>query len=231
MMRSVGVIGAGGRLGSQVVKEARSAGWQLTLSAGGDSWLERSRPEVVIDASRPPALRRVVEYCAAAGIALVEAVSGLDGEALELVATLGDRVPVVIAPNLAWGHHLQLLALQAAAGAIENRQEWKASVTDRHPRSKKERPSATCRRLEYACHAYGIEDPQVFVIRDGPPVSDHSVTLASEGETLTLMHAVSDLRAAARGAITAAHWLLAADSPGLWTMHDVWNHNEPLRLA
>jgi 4-hydroxy-tetrahydrodipicolinate reductase len=225
-MPSVGVVGASGRLGSHVVEAVGLAGWQLTLSASTDKWFERSRPEVVIDASRPPALRRVVDYCAESGSGLVEAVSGLDDEALDSVAALGERVPVILAPNLAAGHHLQLLALQAALGAIRNRQEWKVSVTDRHPRSKKERPSATCRRLEQACRAYGIEDPQVLVIRDGAPVSDHSVTLVSEGETLTLMHAVSDLRAAARGAIEAARWLLEVE-PGLWTMQDVWNSNEP----
>jgi 4-hydroxy-tetrahydrodipicolinate reductase len=221
VMPDVGVIGARGRLGSRVVDALDVAGWHLVLSATTDGWFEEGRADVVIDASRPPALPQVVEYCAGSGSGLVEAVSGLSGDDHALLTSLSARVPVVLAPNLAWGHYLQVVAMRAVLSTMQNSSEWNVVITDRHPTSKREQPSATCNRLGEICRAHGIEHPDVQVTRAGEPVSDHAMVLSGKGESLTIMHSVSDLVAAARGALKAAHWLLSAE-PGLWTMQEVW---------
>jgi 4-hydroxy-tetrahydrodipicolinate reductase len=94
-------------------------------------------------------------------------------------------------------------------------------VSDRHPVSKRDKPSATARELARICQAVGVDRVDIASYREGPPVSDHWVTLTRGEETLTFTHATRDLGAAAHGALRAARWVKAA-GPRVWSMADVW---------
>lgn len=227
MSRKLGVVGARGRLGQSVVDAATALGWQITLTATRDGWEQSATPDVVIDASHRCGVARVAGYCARAGCGLVEAVSGLEASARSALADAGAIVPVVVASNLAYGHHLHARAVAAAVGMLSADEQWSVCVSDRHPASKRDRPSATARELVRICESMGVGGVDIVSHRKGPPVSDHWVTLARGDETLTLAHSTRDLGAAAHGALRAADWLEHA-GPGLWSMTDVWEAGEEI---
>jgi 4-hydroxy-tetrahydrodipicolinate reductase len=203
-----------------VVAAAVRDGWRVTLTVTPDLWRELERPDVVVDASRCSVVPSVAAYCVRSGCALLEAVSGLDRHAEQALREAARAVPVVLAPNLSYGHYLQTRAAALATSAICDR-AWDVVVTDRHPVTKRDRPSATARELQQVCLSGGVTNASIETIRSGPPVSDHHVTLIGDGETIVFTHAVTDLRAAVSGALHAARWLLTA-APGMWSMRDVW---------
>jgi 4-hydroxy-tetrahydrodipicolinate reductase len=218
---NLGIIGAHGRLGRRVAEAATAAGWRLTLSATSADWIESDTPDVVIDASNRSCVERVAAYCAGSGAALLEAISGLGADERRLLAEASERVPVLVAANLSQGHYLQTLALAAALRPVAGGREWSVLVSDRHPTTKRDRPSATCLELARRCEEEGAVNVELSSRREGPPVSEHSIQLGGAGESVTITHSVTDLIASATGALAAASWLKDA-APGIWTMRDVW---------
>jgi 4-hydroxy-tetrahydrodipicolinate reductase len=211
--RKLGIVGASGRLGRRIHGTAQDRGWTVTLAADSRGWTVSSTPDVIIDASHQSALPLVASYCRGESVPLVLGTSGLSPADHDLLTCLSDEVAVVWAPNFAQGHLVQLLMLDAALAAAE---PWEATVVERHPRMKLDRPSATALVLAAACGA-GAE---VASIRGGNPVSDHTVVLTAAGETVTVTHRVTDVAPAVDGALRAAAWA-AAQPPGLWSMRDL----------
>ena len=74
-----------------------------------------------------------------------------------------------------------------------------------------------CNRLS---ELVGIRGASVGTPTRGDVVGDHTVIFASAGERLELGHRATDRRIYARGAVTAARWLMGRP-PGLYGMADV----------
>jgi 4-hydroxy-tetrahydrodipicolinate reductase len=212
----VGVIGATGRLGSRLAAECARRGVPVVLAASRGPWQATSAPTVVLDASRGAVLPRTAQYCRDTGAGLIACASDLGQEELRTAEELSREVPVVRAVNLSVGHWLQRHLLGAAARiarALPDRPC--AGVLERHPVSKRDRPSATARSLAETWRT-GSGDPvhEVASYRAGHAVSEHLVELTFEHESLTFRHDVRDLRAACYGALAAASW--AHDAPPGW---------------
>jgi len=225
-LHSLGVIGAGGRLGTRIVGLARERGVALpVLASRRAGWAIERRPDVVIDASHRTALPEVVAYCEREAVALVCATSGLDAADVHALTELAHSVPVVRATNLSFGHYLQTQAVAAIASCLARHRDRgdrvEVRVVDRHPAHKQDRPSATALRLAELCRPDGgaaiIES-----LRHGAPVSAHHVGWTFEGEELIVEHGVSDRGGAAAGALLAAGWLVGR-APGLFEMSDVYH--------
>ncbi len=222
MSVGLGIVGASGRLGRRVRAAAEEAGWEVVLAAGSSAWDVELTPDVLVDVSSVRALPVVAGYCRRAGVPLVNGVSGLGEADRLLLEELSEYVAVVRAPNFSFGHLLQVVMLEAAASALVRSTPWEATVSERHPRTKADRPSATALELAGVCDGAGLRLGEIASVRGGIPVSDHAVLLAGEGETVTLSHSVADLSAAAAGAVRAAAWALGR-RPGLWGMRDVYD--------
>jgi 4-hydroxy-tetrahydrodipicolinate reductase len=219
----IGVIGAEGRLGRVICGLAARAGCVVTLAGRRGGWEVTARPEVVIDVSHRSALPSVLEFCNEKRVPLVEGTSGLTDEDLAAIRRLSKRVAVVRAPNFAFGSFLQAALVSHLAGLMRGAPDCEASIVDRHPSSKADRPSATAgelARLWAAGHGSAVRD--VASVRGGLPVADHSLTVTLQGETVTVHHGVGDRAAAAAGALRAAH-RLCGRPPCLWTMADVYS--------
>jgi 4-hydroxy-tetrahydrodipicolinate reductase len=222
MSKGLGIVGVSGRLGRQLLSLAPSAGWTVTLRVNRASWLETSPPLVVIDVSHVSMLGRVLDYCVANEAGLVYGTSNLGDAERRALLSAAEQIPVVLAPNFTFGHQLQRHALAAMLGALAGHQHaWQLTVLERHPPTKRDAPSATAISLDAACEAAGMRSAgEIQSVRGGLPVSDHTVLVSSSGEQVTLMHEVSDLSAAANGALRAAEWALDR-ATGCWSMQDV----------
>lgn len=219
----VTVIGAQGRLGSALVNEYQQDPDTMVYEVVRGSWptpqiaAERLNG-VVIDASGPEALEQTVALCRSSRSALLYCVSNPNRDA-ELLEELSKEVAVCVAANLSPLHWIQE-RLAGTIAYLSDRLELRPSVTvtDRHPATKRDRPSASARRLTESFTG----DVDVVVHRDGVPVSDHTVDITIDGEVLRIEHGVRDYRAAGSHARLLARWLHTS-GPGLYTARYVYN--------
>lgn len=217
----IGVIGAQGRLGREIVARAGELGHRVSLTGGRTQW-RGDTADVIVDASAPAALPGVVAFCRERRIPLLSTVSGLSPDDFGLLASLADEVPVLRADNLSLGHHLQKTLVRLLAATIRGRglpaTQW--HVVDRHPATKRDRPSATAQVLAAAVGAVSGGTVDVDSVRSGLAVCDHSVEAVLDQETLTLSHHVGDRSVYADTAVRAAVWLHRISTPGMLFMDD-----------
>jgi 4-hydroxy-tetrahydrodipicolinate reductase len=214
---TLGVIGAGGRLGGRVVAAAGDGGVPVVLRGGRTGWAG-DVPAVIIDASVAAALPDVLAYCGKHGVPLLSATSGLTAADRDALAELARGLPVLRAENLSLGHHLQC-RLAAVLRPFAARGEVR--IVDRHPAYKVDRPSATALALRAVLG--GAADAGIDSVRAGMPVCEHDVRLAFGEEELVVRHAVRDWAAYARNAVNAALWLARRTRPGLYGMSDFFD--------
>lgn len=187
-------------------------------------------PGVLVDCSAPEAVTHAAALSARLDVPLVECVSGLDEHHLRVLGERAAGTAVVLAPNLSLGNYLQTRALRVVADVVTTMDRAgitgaipEAAVLERHPATKRHRPSTTASRLarQWQRHTHR---PAVDVasLRCGPAVSDHEVRLTWPEQTLTLTHQVGSLDAAAAGAIGAAQWA-AGRARGMYTIHQVFD--------
>lgn len=226
---TLGVFGATGRLGRVLCQAAQARGTRVTLRVSRGVRQDDAAPSVVVDVSHRSALPSVLSYCAERSVPLVECVSGLEEGDLRGLDELALRVPVVHAPNLAFGHHLQLAMLEALEPLLRSAPEgWEVTVSERHPTHKVDAPSATALALsERWRRLSGGRPARISSVRGGLPVSEHELCLTLPGEALHVRHEVGDRMAAAQGALRAADWVRAR-RPGRWTMSHVYRDLEEL---
>jgi 4-hydroxy-tetrahydrodipicolinate reductase len=220
----LGVVGAGGRLGARIAATASELGHRVTFVAGRNYW-RGGIPDVLIDVSVPEMLPRIADFCAQNNVRLLSAVSGLTECDLAMLAALGRDVAVLRADNLSLGHYLQkcLITSLATMVAATHPDDSGWHVVDRHPATKRHRPSATAEALAQAVRSItGAIYVGVDSVRGGLPVCDHTVETVIGEETVAVLHSVRDWSAYATSAAHAAQWLYQVRSQGLLTMDDFY---------
>ena len=137
---------------------------------------------------------------------LIYCVSVVPPEHRRLLHQLAERLPVVLATNLSPGHWLQVkLTRQLATLVKQCDLAATAAVYERHPVTKRDRPSASAAQLAQAWQEHApAAASEVVSLRHGPAVSDHRVQLDLMGESLCIAHQVSNLSAAAAGGLLLA---------------------------
>ena len=142
----VAVIGAAGRMGSQVCRAVQSAP-DLALVGRfdqGDDLGDLGGAEVVVEFSVPAASAANVAHCIDRGTHVVVGTTGWTRDELEAVRLqLGDRpeVGVLIAPNFAIGAILMMSFAQQAARFYES-----VEIVELHHPDKLDAPSGTAAR-------------------------------------------------------------------------------------
>ena len=145
-MINVGVLGAKGRMGTQVCSTVESAS-DLTLAAQvdvGDSLDQLAGADVVVDFTHPGAVMDNLRWCVEHGIASVVGTSGFDDNRLrEVAGWLADRpaARVLIVPNFSVGAVLMMRFAALAAPFFES-----AEVIELHHAGKADAPSGTASR-------------------------------------------------------------------------------------
>ncbi len=213
----VGVIGARGRMGREVIR-AVSDSPDLEVVAGidqGDDFgnLTRAGVEVAVDFTRPEAVMGNLERCIAAGINTVVGTTGFDEERLaRLRGWLADRPGTgsIVAANFGLGAVLMARFAEAAAPYFES-----VEVVELHHPDKVDAPSGTAvttaERIGGARQTAGLgEQPDatslllpgargaqvagvpVHSVRLRGLVAHQEVLLGSAGETLTIRHDAFD---------------------------------------
>ena len=212
-MIKVGVLGARGRMGAEVVKAVTAAA-DLELVASldlGDSLdqLISSGAQVVVDFTTPDSVMANLEFLIANGINAVVGTTGFDDARvakLQALVTANPKVGVLIAPNFAIGAVLMMEFATKAAKYFES-----AEIIELHHPDKVDAPSGTAARTAElmtqarkdaklvaapdatnsgipAARGGKVGDIPVHSIRLRGLVAHQEVLLGGLGETLTIRH-------------------------------------------
>jgi 4-hydroxy-tetrahydrodipicolinate reductase len=209
----VGVLGARGRMGSEVCRAVDAAD-DLDLVAMIDEgdWLfnvSDAGAQVVVDFTTPAVVMDNIRWCIDQGVSVVVGTSGFDAERIATVRewlTQRPDVGVVIAPNFGIGAVLMMQLAAKAARYFDS-----IEIVEMHHPGKVDAPSGTARRTaelvaeareaagmgpmpdattEEHDHARGaqINGVPVHSVRLAGLVAHQEVLCGTQGETLTIRH-------------------------------------------
>lgn len=209
----VGVLGARGRMGAEVVK-AVSHSRDLELVAEldlGDSLdqLVSSKAQVVVDFTTPDSVMKNLEFLIQNNIHAVVGTTGFDSARIDSLSkelSKHPQVGVLIAPNFAIGAVLMMEFAEKAARYFDS-----AEIIEMHHPAKVDAPSGTAARTAElmtqarkdskkapmpdatkqsldGARGSKVGDIQIHSIRAQGLVAHQEVLLGGVGETLTIRH-------------------------------------------
>lgn len=158
----VGVTGATGRMGQEVLDEARARGYEVAFAVNRDPGdvrvagvaVEDARefdrlladrdPDVVVDFTGPASSTEYARACAEQGVPLVCGTTGFDEAELTILEEAGGHVPLVLGANFSRGVQALIGAVESAVAALP---EYDIEVTETHHNQKRDAPSGTAKVL------------------------------------------------------------------------------------
>jgi 4-hydroxy-tetrahydrodipicolinate reductase len=208
-MIRVGVLGARGRMGSEVVRAVEAAkDMEVVAAIDADDSLQAlvdSGVQVVVDFTHPDVVMGNLEFCIAAGIHCVVGTSGFDNAKLAAVeALLADKpeVGVLVAPNFGIGAVLLMRFSEIAARYYES-----AEIIELHHPRKADAPSGTAAHTarliaaaregmdpmpdattqeEPGARGAVVDGVRVHSLRISGMIAHQEVVFGGESETLTI---------------------------------------------
>ena len=198
--------------------------------------LDPDHGDVLVDFSSPSALQASLDRALSAAVPILIGTTGLDDLADHRIAAAAERVAVLRAANTSLGVALLADLVERAARVLGP--EWDIEIFDAHHRMKADAPSGTALALgEAAARGRGTELSAergrdgtglkrttgaigFSSLRGGTVVGDHDVQFLGANERLILSHRAESRALFARGALTAARFLVGQPA-GLYSMRDV----------
>jgi len=200
--------------------------------------IDADSASVFIDFTLPESLEEHLAYCVSHCRPIVIGTTGLSTAQLALLDEAAKTIPIVFAANYSVGVNLLVKLAQQTAEIMGESAD--IEIIETHHRYKVDAPSGTALALGegiaettgrdlakeavYGREGYtGERDQQTIgfaTVRGGDVVGDHTVLFADIGERIELTHKASSRMTFAKGAVKAAHWVVA-QPPGLYSMMDV----------
>ncbi|MDT7790161.1 MAG: 4-hydroxy-tetrahydrodipicolinate reductase [Pseudonocardiales bacterium] len=208
-MIRVGVLGARGRMGSEVVRAVEAAkDMEVVAAIDADDPLQAlvdAGAQVVVDFTHPDVVMGNLEFCIANGIHCVVGTSGFDNEKLAAVEALLASQPsvgVLVAPNFGIGAVLLMRFSEIAARYYES-----AEIIELHHPRKADAPSGTAAHTarliaaaregmdpmpdattqeEPGARGAVVDGVRVHSLRISGMIAHQEVVFGGESETLTI---------------------------------------------
>jgi 4-hydroxy-tetrahydrodipicolinate reductase len=209
-----GLVGASGRLGSEVKEVFIEAKHSLVYSVDITGEKSEGKPEIIIDCSLPEALPKTIELVNKFDVPLVIATTGLSENNLSELKKLSQKVPIVQSYNYSIG--IQIL-LQLTKAAKEKLPGWDVEISETHHRFKKDKPSGTAKMIQ---NIFNGKDINTTSLRLGNVSGDHTVSFGGLGEVLSISHRALSRRTFAEGILLSAEFALKKKN-GFYSFTDV----------
>jgi len=236
-MIKVGVLGAKGRMGSELCRAVDAAdGMELTAAVDiGDARDPLAECDVIVDFTHPGAVMDNLQWCLSHGRNVVVGTTGFDEASLASVTDWLGGAPsarVLIVPNFSVGAVLMMRFAEQAARFFES-----AEVIELHHAAKADAPSGTASRtasligaaraaadlgpspdatVSEVAGARGaaLDGVRVHSVRLAGLVAHQEVLLGGHGEILTIRHDSLDRASFMPGVLLAVRGV-ASLPPGL----------------
>ena len=239
-MTKIGIIGSAGRMGQALANAIPDMGGTLVggIDAGGDPAPLARDADVLVDFSAPSALDATLAAARHAGTPIMIGTTGLTPAHHALIDAAAADIAVLQTGNVSLGVTLLAKLVRQAAATLGP--DWDIEIVEMHHRHKVDAPSGTALLLGEAAAAgrdttlaeSRVSDRAGLTgarsegtigfasLRGGSVAGDHQVIFAGTGERIEIGHRAEDRAIFARGAITAALWLVGK-APGRYTMDEV----------
>jgi 4-hydroxy-tetrahydrodipicolinate reductase len=181
--------------------------------------------DVAIDFTLAEAVPRNLPQLAARKINVVIGTTGWQAQEVSMreVATQAG-IGVLAAANFSLGMNIFQLAVEEASRNFANHAEFGAWIHESHHIMKKDAPSGTALSIKRGMVEAGYPRPiDVSSTRVGSVPGTHTVGFDGPSETIEMTHTVRDRAVFARGALTAAQWLVGKQ--GWFSIRDLLVQN------
>lgn len=171
MTARVGVTGATGRMGAEVIAAVADrddvevafavnrnpdgedvSGVSVEPAGAFEELLVEREPAAVIDFTGPGSALEYARACADAGVAFVTGTTGFEDDELEALEEVGETIPLLRAPNFARG--VQAL-VNVVGDAVRDLAGYDVELVETHHNAKRDAPSGTANRLLSEIEANG----------------------------------------------------------------------------
>ena len=196
-----GIVGASGRLGSEVQNVFSDNNYELVFSYDIAGETRKGKPELLIDCSLPEVFPKTVNYAKEFNIPLIVATTGLSDENISELRRLSQKIPIVQSYNYSTG--IQIL-LKLTELANEKTKDWDVEISETHHRFKKDKPSGTAKMIK---SIFKDKDVNTSSFRLGDVFGEHTISFASLGEVLSIKHSATSRRTFAEGILKSAEFL------------------------
>ena len=216
-----------GRMGSLVESLASSYGATVAgvvdEHSGRDAIAngEFGAVDVAIDFTLPDAVPKNLPQLAARKINVVIGTTGWQAHepAMRDVASKAG-IGVLAASNFSLGMNIFQLAVEEATRHFARHPDFGAWIHESHHTMKKDAPSGTALTIKSRMERSGYARPiDVSSTRVGSVPGTHTVGFDGPSETIELTHTVRDRAVFARGALSAAKWLVGKQ--GWFSLRDM----------
>ncbi|MGI6168199.1 MAG: 4-hydroxy-tetrahydrodipicolinate reductase [Christensenellales bacterium] len=242
------INGIYGKMGKELITVAQKRGFEIAAgidSQKGDVAMGfpvyetirqyEGSSDVLIDFSRPSAIRSILEYCRSKKLPAVIATTGFSEEEIDYIAQCAQEIPIFKSANMSLGVNLQLELAKITAAFFGER--FDIEIVEKHHRMKTDAPSGTALLLAdgiseifsndkgYVFGRHGRSEKRqseigIHAVRGGTVVGEHQVLFLGDNEIIEITHKAESRMVFAHGACRAAEFLFGRD-PGLYDMHSI----------
>ena len=166
--------------------------------------------DVAIDFTLADAVIKNLPQLAERKINVVIGTTGWQGQEAKMRdIAKGAGIGVLAAANFSLGMNVFQLAVEEASRHFAKHPEFGAWIHESHHIAKKDAPSGTALTLKKGMEHAGYQRPiDMSSTRVGAVPGTHTVGFDGPSETIEFTHTVRDRAVFARGALTAAKWLV-----------------------
>ena len=192
------------------------------------------KADAVIDFSSPAALEGLLNFAKATKTPLVLATTGYSPEQIAQVGAAALEVPIFRSANMSLGINVLLELVKKAAAVLGD--SYDIEIVERHHRRKVDAPSGTALMIadaaasscghdtEYVFERHSVRQPRnkkeigISAVRGGTIVGEHEIIFAGHDEVMEIKHTALSREIFAQGAVEAAKFMAAVQTPGLYDM-------------
>lgn len=244
------IWGIGGRLGQTLLKDASNKSY-ITEIAGFDKFVKddsingvkvykdvkdiKTKYDVIIDFSKPDAIKDFLPYAQKTSTPVVIATTGHDAKQMKTIKDTSKKIPIFKTTNMSFGVNLLIELVKKAA---KNLPDFDIEIVEAHHNIKVDAPSGTANTIAEEINSvfdkkkdlvYGRKETNkrrtkneigMHSLRGGSVVGKHSVIFLGNDEFLTLTHEAQSKSIFTEGALKAANFLIKQKN-GMFDMKDL----------
>jgi len=176
--------------------------------------------DVAIDFTTSDAVRRNVEACVAAGVALVEGTTGWHDDLSQIGRIVCEGAGAcVYGANFSIGVNLFYRVVNDATKLFSTFDQYEAFIEEQHHSRKKDAPSGTAAKLRDIVATHIGREFTVTSTRAGNIPGTHRVGFDGPADQVLLQHTARSRDGFALGALMAAEWIIGKN--GFFEFSDV----------
>ena len=239
------LTGACGRMGHQVVQQARETGHQILYGVDQKADTHEyafpvypdfcdpgEKADVIIDFSSPALLKSELAWAQKTSTPVLIACTGFSDNDLQLIEEASENIAIFRSANLSLGIEVLKELVRKASAMLEG---YDIEIIERHHNKKADAPSGTALILldavknetsepVFGRHGADCRRKQneigIHSVRGGTIVGEHEVDFCGPFETISLTHTAQDRSVFAAGALRAAFFLTRQQN-GCYNMADL----------